>query len=82
MNNENAGMNDLHAHLLSEMERSLSTPAARWRSRQDTAEAEATIHQYQAILRCMIELGFRDSLDIDAELPDEYMPEEYLDLFR
>lgn len=82
MINENAGLKDIHAHLLGEMERSLSTLAARWRSRQDLPEAEAIVHQYQSILRCMVELGYHDSLDVDAELPDEYMPAEYLDLFR
>jgi hypothetical protein len=39
------------------------------------------VRQYQSILRCMIELGFRTSLDADGELPDRLMPHEYLDLF-
>ena len=82
MINENAGLKAMHAHLLDEMERSLSTLAARWRSRQDLPEAAAIVHQYQSILRCMVELGYHDSLDVDAELPDEDMPAEYLDLFR
>jgi hypothetical protein len=29
----------------------------------------------------MVELGYRESLDPDAELPDALMPEEYLRLF-
>lgn len=82
MINKNAELKDMHSHLLSEMERSLSTLAARWRSRQNTPEAVAIAHQYQSILRCMVELGYSDSLDVDAELPDEYMPTEYLNLFR
>ncbi len=66
---------------LGEMERSLSTLAARWRSRQNTPEAEAVVHAFQSILRLMVELGYHDSLDVDAQLPDEYMPDEYLRLF-
>lgn len=30
----------------------------------------------------MIELGYRDALDADSELPDELLPSEYLDLFK
>ncbi len=29
----------------------------------------------------MIALGYHDSLDVESELPDEYMPAEYLALF-
>ncbi len=29
----------------------------------------------------MIELGFNEELFVDSELPDELMPQEYLDLF-
>jgi len=72
----------IHASLLSEMERTLSTLAARWRSRQDKPEAADIVRQYQAILRCMIELGYRDGLDPETELPDELLPQEYFDLFR
>lgn len=69
------------SNLIDEMERSVGLLAARWRGRQHTPEAASIVHQYQAILRCMIELGFRDSLDVDSELPDELLPHEYLDLF-
>lgn len=81
MINKNTELKNIHSHLLNEMERSLSILAARWRSRQYTNEADLIVQQYQAILRCMVELGFRSSLDVDAELPDEYMPSEYVDLF-
>jgi hypothetical protein len=30
----------------------------------------------------MIELGFREPLDTDSELPDRLMPQEYLDLCK
>ena len=78
MNNTNITLENLHSHLINEMERNLSTLAARWRSHQETSEATEIIRQYQAILRCMVELGYQDSLDVDAELPDEYLPKEYL----
>lgn len=75
-------MKNIHAHLLVEMERSLALLAARWRGRQHQPEAVDIVHQYQSILRCMIELGYRDALDVDSELPDELLPPEYLDLFK
>jgi hypothetical protein len=64
--------------ILEQMEKKLSELAYYWRSSQETQLAQ----QYQAILRCMIELGFDAPLDIDAELPDRLMPQEYLDLHR
>jgi hypothetical protein len=73
---------NVHTSLLSEMERALGMLAARWRSRQDKPEAADIVRQYHAILHCMIELGFREGLDAEAELPDELMPAEYLDLFK
>jgi hypothetical protein len=64
--------------LIDHMEIVLSNLATRWRSRQATSEAEEIVRQYRAILRCMMELGYREPLDIDSELPDQYLPEEYL----
>ena len=64
--------------IVEQMEKKLSELAYHWRGSQDTQLAQ----QYQAILRCMIELGFDAPLDIDAELPDRLMPQEYLDLHR
>jgi hypothetical protein len=68
--------------LLSQMEIKLSHLAMRWRGRQHTPEADNIVRQYQALLRCMIELGYRDELYVDSELPDALMPQEYLDLFK
>lgn len=75
-------VSNIHAHLFVEMERSLAMLAARWRGRQHHPEAVDIARQYQSILRCMIELGYRDALDADSELPDELLPSEYLDLFK
>jgi hypothetical protein len=72
----------LHAHLIDEMELSLDTLAARWRSRQQTPEAAEIVRRYQAILRCMIALGFHESLGAETELPERLMPEEYVALFK
>jgi hypothetical protein len=71
----------VHSVLLTEMERTLGRLAARWRCHQQQPEAADIVRQYQAILRCMIQLGYRESLDVDSELPDEHMPTEYLTLF-
>jgi hypothetical protein len=67
--------------LIEQMEIKLSHLAMRWRERQAHPDAEDIVRQYQAMLRLMIELGFRDELYIDSELPDELMPKEYLALF-
>jgi hypothetical protein len=71
----------IDTQLLDTLETKLGRLAARWRGTEDSEEAQSIVHQYQAILRCMIELGYHDSLDADAELPDEYLPSEYLTLF-
>jgi hypothetical protein len=60
------------------LESKLGDLAARWRGTDNSAEAEALVHQYQTILRSLIELGYQRWLDADAELPDEYLPAEYL----
>lgn len=71
------------AQLLHDLETKINELAPSWRSAKRTGETEratAIVRQYQAVLRCMIELGFKDELDIDAELPDQLLPPEYLAL--
>lgn len=63
------------------LELQLSDLAALWRGQQDGEDRDETVRQYQAILRCMIELGYNDSLVVDSELPERLMPREYLSLF-
>jgi hypothetical protein len=70
------------SQLLSTMEIHLSDLAALWRANKSTSEADEIVRHYQAILRCMIELGFRSPLDVDSELPTRLMPQEYLQLFH
>jgi hypothetical protein len=66
--------------LLDILESRVGRLAARWRGANDPQEAEALVQQYQSVLLWMIELGYDDSLDADAELPDEYLPDAYLTL--
>jgi hypothetical protein len=70
------------AHVGNRKGADLSDLAALWRGRQNTPDAEMIVRQYQAILRCMIELGYHEELVVDSELPDQLMPQEYLDLFK
>jgi hypothetical protein len=70
----------LDVQLLDMLETKLGRLAAHWRGTQDAKESQMLVQQYQAVLRFMIELGYHDSLDADAELPDEYLPAEYLAL--
>jgi hypothetical protein len=64
------------------LELKLSDLAALWRENKTSTRAETVVRQYQAVLRCLIELGFREALDADSELPNRLMPSEYLDLFN
>lgn len=61
-----------------ELERELGRLAYAWRSNPH----DALVAQYQNTLRRMMRNGFDQPLDIDAELPDRLMPEEYLKLHR
>ena len=73
---------DVIEPMIKNMEISLSQLAMHWRSSDSSEEAREIVQNYQAILRCMIALGFEQSLIVEAELPDELMPEEYLSLFE
>ncbi len=68
--------------MLKRMEASLSELAMYWRGSDDDEEAEQIVQNYQALLRCMVAMGFHQSLLVEAELPDELMPQEYVDLFK
>ncbi|MCI0713425.1 MAG: EF-hand domain-containing protein [Chloroflexi bacterium] len=73
---------DVIEPMLKNMQDSLNELAMRWRGSDSDEEADAIAHNYQVILRCMIDLGFRQSLQVEAELPDELMPQEYFDLYK
>jgi hypothetical protein len=72
---------DVIEPIIKNMEMSLSQLAMHWRSSDNDENAREIVQNYQAILRCMIALGFEQSLLVEAELPDDLMPQEYLDLF-
>jgi hypothetical protein len=75
-------MHPTSKQLLKAMEVSLSDLAALWRGNKNTPQADQIVRHYHAILRCMIELGHREPLDVDAELPKRLLPAEYLNLFK
>lgn len=64
------------------LELKLSDLAALWRANKTSTRAETIVRQYQAVLRCLIEMGFREPLDADSELPNRLTPSEYLGLFN
>ncbi len=73
---------EIDEQLLDLLETKLGRLAARWRGTADEDQANAIVIQYQSTLLYMIELGFHESLDVDAELPNKLMPHEYFDLFK
>jgi hypothetical protein len=68
--------------MVKEMESTLAQLAMHWRGCDSDDEAAQIAIRYQLILQTMIQLGFRESLQFDSELPDELMPQEYFDLFK
>lgn len=77
-----AGIERIQQDLLDTLESKLGDLAALWRGQQQLSDADVIALHYQAILRCMIELGFNDELDVESELPERLMPPEYLNLFE
>jgi hypothetical protein len=70
----------IKSELLLSMEETLSDLAFAWRGEQNQAIADEIVRQYQAILRCMIELGHHRPIDVESELPRRLMPREYLEI--
>jgi hypothetical protein len=62
----------------SALEDELSDLAYEWRGTKD----ELVLKQYQIKLRALIKLGYTYVLDVESELPDRYMPREYLQKHR
>jgi hypothetical protein len=53
--------------------------AGLWRGAYgDQERQDETVQEYRAILARLYELGWDATLDIESELPEELMPEEYL----
>jgi hypothetical protein len=68
--------------LMEQMETTLAHLAMYWRGTDEDEDAKEIARRYQSILLCMIDLGLDHPLDIDSELPDELMPQEYFDRFK
>jgi hypothetical protein len=71
----------LYPELLEQMERTLAHLAMHWRGLEQSDDEQEIVRRYQSILLCMIDLGLDHPLDIDSELPDELMPQEYFDRY-
>lgn len=52
--------------------------AAKWRTTWDIS----VVQEYQQVFKQLYELGWDGVLDLQSELPDEFMPEEYLGRFK
>lgn len=52
--------------------------AGYWRE----TKSEAVAERYRAVLLTLLELGYREWLHVESELPDELMPPEYETLIR
>jgi len=62
--------NPEHNQLMEE----LSQLACEWRSTKENS----TANLYSATLLRLMSLGWKDELPIDIELPDEFLPPQYL----
>jgi hypothetical protein len=49
-----------------------------WRA----TKSDEVAKEYQAVLQTLLLMGWRGELDVDMELPDRLMPEEYLNQFN
>ncbi|RKZ82279.1 MAG: hypothetical protein DRR19_20930 [Candidatus Parabeggiatoa sp. nov. 1] len=55
--------------------------AGRWRANQNnTVQAKEIVKHYNELLCFLINTGWNEGLSLEAELPDELMPQEYLAL--
>jgi hypothetical protein len=43
-------------------------------------KSDDVLRRYQAVLVTLLDMGYREWLDVDAELPKEFMPREYRQL--
>jgi len=56
----------------------LADLAAAWRGTKDPQ----LVRRYQAVLLTLLELGWKDDLYVELELPDELMPPEYFQRYE
>ncbi len=75
MKSENHGDNpDAH---IEELESRLCILALKWRSTANAEIRQEIKKEYHSIVRSLFSLGWDDYVDLDCELPDEDMPQEY-----
>ncbi|MDM8561296.1 hypothetical protein [Candidatus Parabeggiatoa sp. HSG14] len=66
-------------HILS----TLAHLAARWRGLSENSRVNPEIvSHYNKLLCFLIDTGWDDGLALEEELPDEFMPKEYLELSK
>jgi len=66
---------------MSQLQAYLGTLAGMWRHAkitEDSIRQKEIVQKYHETMAQLYALGWDDALDIDAELPDEFLPEEYL----
>ncbi|HCR70861.1 MAG TPA: hypothetical protein DIW23_05410 [Anaerolineae bacterium] len=61
---------------ISELEKKLCYLAMEWRGNPNRREEIRT--EYENLVKELFLLGWDDILDFDCELPDEFMPTEYI----
>lgn len=52
--------------------------AGAFRGSSDLSEQERIVHEYHAVMNKLYFLGWNGGIDLECELPEEFMPEEYL----
>ena len=64
--------------------RVLAHLAAHWRGlpEDDIISNQTIISHYNELLRFLIHTGWDDGLPLEAELPEEFMPKEYIELAK
>jgi len=63
--------------------RTLAHLAARWRGiSEESLLNQKVISHYNELLRFLINTGWDEGLALEEELPDELMPEEYIELSK
>ena len=65
---------------LQEFEHIVCELAMHFRDARTDLERNRIVSKYQDALRKLINLGWKESLLVDCELPDRYMPTEYFEL--
>jgi hypothetical protein len=66
---------ELRPKTAKELRRQLGDIAGQWRHNHD----EKLVHQYHSVMAELFALGWTGYLDMDDELPDDRMPDYYLD---